>query len=168
MGGHADKSCQCNEAAFVTPDSTWCDELGPAVPSDVEKLDSAFPDRFITHQPDRGALEQQLWGRIPCNPRGASMLTSLPSTACVPGCRSLKVDRMTSFVQGLTPSLRPFVIHQDPQTFPGAVQAARLVQESMAMATAPDSTPQAQKALVSSIQPSSSLADVITQQAKEL
>ena len=80
-----------------------------------------------------------------------------------------KVDRMTSFVRGLTPSIRPFVIHQDPQTFPGAMQAARLVQESMAMATTPDSTPQAQKALVSSIfNPLPPWADVITQQAKEL
>ena len=40
-------------------------------------------------------------------------------------------DSTMCFVRGLTPALRPFVIQQDPKTFTAAVQAARLVQESL-------------------------------------
>ena len=48
---------------LLPPASTWFDELEPAVSSDVQKLDSAFRNRFITNQP-AWVLEQQLWGQL--------------------------------------------------------------------------------------------------------
>ena len=48
---------------LLPPASTWFDELEPAVSSDVQKLDSAFRDRFITNQP-AWVLGQQLWGQL--------------------------------------------------------------------------------------------------------
>ena len=48
---------------LLPPANTWFDELEPAVSSDVQKLDSAFRDRFITNQP-AWVLEQQLSGQL--------------------------------------------------------------------------------------------------------
>ena len=148
------------------PASTWFDELDPEVSSDVQKLDSAFRDRFITNKP-AWVLEQQLWGRTMQPTEGLDAYITAIDSLCA-RLQKPDVDRITSIVRGLTPSLRPFVIQQDPKTFSAAVQAARLVPESMSMATILESTPQAQETSVSSLQPSSSLADAISQQAKEL
>ena len=87
MGRQAGKSCQWNEAAFVTPQSTpgsmsWSPQC--------HQMSRNWTRLSVTDL----SLINQPWcwnsnvGVVPCNPRRASILTSLPSTACVPGCRS--------------------------------------------------------------------------------
>ena len=88
MGRQAGKSRQWNEAAFVIPASTWFNELEPEVSSDVQKLDSAFRDRFTTNQP-AWVLEQQLWGRTMQPTEGLDAYITAIDSPCARLQRSL-------------------------------------------------------------------------------
>lgn len=154
---------------LLPPASTWFDSLDPNILGDVKQLDAAFKDRFVNSQPT-WLLEQQLWSRTMQPTEGLDAYVVAIDSLCGRLSKP-EADRITSFVRGLLPSLRPFVIQQDPKTFSAAVQAARLVQESFSMSTTSHSSPSipvTTSATVNALTPMTSLVETVAQQAKEI
>lgn len=141
---------------LVPPASTWFDELTDETKGDVQLLNAAFKERFINNQP-AWVLEQQLWSRVMSPTEGLDSYVTAIDTLCARLQKS-NADRIMSFVRGLTPSIRPFVIQQDPKSFSAAVQSARLAQESMAITAG---TPV-------SASPQASLVEAMELQSKEM
>lgn len=116
---------------LLPPASSWFDQLDSKVTGDVAKLHQAFKERFVLNQPS-WLLEQQLWSRTMQPTEGLDSYLAAIDDFCARLGKS-ESDKVTSFVRGLLPSLRTYVIQQSPKTFIDAVQAARLAHESVNM-----------------------------------
>lgn len=148
---------------LLPPASTWYDGLPNAVKADVVQLDQAFRERFVNNQPG-WVLEQQLWGRVMQATEGLDSYVTSIDTLCARLAKT-ETDRITCFVRGLTPTLRPFVIQQDPKTFSAAVQSARLAQESLTVSTA---TSTAAASCCTTLTSTPSLQEMMAEQKKAL
>jgi len=118
---------------LLPPASSWFDQLGTKITTNVTQLETAFRERFINNQPS-WLLEQQLWSRAMLPTEGLDSYLTAVDTLCT-RLGKTEADKITCFVRGLLPSLRSYVIQQSPKSFSAAVQAARLAHESVSLGT---------------------------------
>jgi hypothetical protein len=136
MNGQRDAANVVNTLQLVLkgPARLWLDSITDEVKQDRQRLVTAFRERFVDNMPNVLWLqEQQLLSRqMQHNEKLEDYIFDIDNL-----CSILKKpdnDRVSYFVRGLIPSLKPFVIQQKPTTWKEAIQAARLSAISIAAA----------------------------------